>query len=87
MGEDAYPNLASKAAALMEPLIRNHPFLDGNKRTAVLAVILFHNINGLDLIADQEAVVRLAVDVAEGSAGIDAIARLLASWARPLGRT
>jgi death-on-curing protein len=41
-GQDAYPDIHAKAAALMHSLIRNHPFVDGNKRTAVLAVAVFY---------------------------------------------
>ena len=39
-GSDAYPDIHSKAAAMMHSLIRNHPFVDGNKRTGVLSVIV-----------------------------------------------
>jgi death-on-curing protein len=45
-GEDAYPDVHTKAAALMQSLARNHPFLDGNKRTALLATIVFYGLNG-----------------------------------------
>jgi death-on-curing protein len=45
-GDDAYPDIHTKTAAMMHSLIRDHPFLDGNKRTAVLPVILFYNLNG-----------------------------------------
>lgn len=41
-GSDAYPDIHSKAAAMMHSLIRNHPFVDGNKRTGVLSVIVFY---------------------------------------------
>ncbi|MQB01340.1 MAG: type II toxin-antitoxin system death-on-curing family toxin [Actinobacteria bacterium] len=51
-GQDAYPTLHVKAAALMHSLIRNHPFVDGNKRTAVIAVGTFYLLNGYSL---QEA--------------------------------
>jgi death-on-curing protein len=40
-GADAYPDIHTKAGALMHSLVRNHPFIDGNKRTAVLAVIVW----------------------------------------------
>ena len=45
-GEDAYPTLESKTAALLESLARNHPFLDGNKRIAVLASFVFQKSTG-----------------------------------------
>jgi death-on-curing protein len=45
-GTELYPTLWDKAAALMESLIRNHPFLDGNKRVALVATGLFLERNG-----------------------------------------
>lgn len=45
-GEDAYPDVVSKAAALFHSRLRNHPFLDGNKRTAVIALVMFLEMNG-----------------------------------------
>jgi death on curing protein len=46
-GEDAYPTTQEKAAALLHSLTRNHPFADGNKRTATVAAIFMLDINGL----------------------------------------
>jgi len=46
-GEDLYPDLFTKAAALMHALIQNHPFVDGNKRTGTVAAGLFLEINAL----------------------------------------
>lgn len=80
---DAYPDIHTKAAAMMHSLIRNHPFLDGNKRTAVLSMILFYNLNGYAIEANQGEVVALAVDVAEGQIGVEGIAGLLKAWSRP----
>ncbi|RYZ27150.1 MAG: type II toxin-antitoxin system death-on-curing family toxin [Propionibacteriaceae bacterium] len=48
-GEDAYPGLERKAAALMESLARNHVLVDGNKRLAWTATVVFLRINGFDL--------------------------------------
>jgi death-on-curing protein len=50
-GRDLYPDLFSKAAALMDSLIRNHPFIDGNKRTGIAAATLFLRQNGRRLTA------------------------------------
>ena len=52
-GQDAYPDINSKAAALLHSLVRNHPFIDGNKRTAVVALLVFYGLNGLWLDAAQ----------------------------------
>jgi len=50
-GRDAYPDIVSKAAGLLHSLVLNHPFLDGNKRTAVLAMLVFVDMNGYQLLA------------------------------------
>ena len=58
-GKQFYPDLYTKAAALMDSLIKNHPFMDGNKRTGITAAGLFLRINGWKLSAspaDLEAV-------------------------------
>lgn len=48
-GRDLYPDLFQKTAALMESLAQNHPFIDGNKRTAITATALFLRVNGRSL--------------------------------------
>lgn len=55
LGQQAYPMLAGKAAALMHSLACNHALVDGNKRLALLATVVFLRINGhiLDLTDDQ----------------------------------
>ncbi len=63
-GDDLYPDMISKAAALMESLARNHPFLDGNKRTAITATGVFLAKNGLRLVASQEELERFALNMA-----------------------
>ena len=65
-GHELYPDIFSKAAALMESLARNHPFLDGNKRTAITSTDLFLGMNGLRLEASQKELVRFALDMAVG---------------------
>jgi death-on-curing protein len=50
-GEALYPDLFSQAAALMDSLINNHAFLDGNKRTGITAAGLFLRLNGYRLTA------------------------------------
>ncbi|MCC9078153.1 type II toxin-antitoxin system death-on-curing family toxin [Litorilinea aerophila] len=55
-GQDLYPDLFSKAAALMASLIHNHPFVDGNKRTGIAAAALFLRQNGYRLVASNQEV-------------------------------
>lgn len=65
-GEDAYPDVVSKAAALFHSRLRNHPFLDGNKRTAVIALVMFLEMNGCATTMEQGEMVGFTVDTAEG---------------------
>lgn len=82
-GHDAYPDIHTKAAALFHSLVRNHPFIDGNKRTDVTATIVFYGLNGWWINTDDGDLVALALDVAEGQIGVEQIAKRLADWARP----
>ncbi|MFD3921768.1 type II toxin-antitoxin system death-on-curing family toxin [Streptomyces sp. NPDC058595] len=65
-GEEAYPDLLDKAAALLQSLAVNHPLFDGNKRTAWLACVTFLALNGVQLRPDIDAAERLVIDVATG---------------------
>ena len=78
------PDIHTKAAAMMHSLIRNHPFVDGNKRTGVLSMILFYNLNGYAVEAEQEEVIALALDIAEGPIDVEGIAGTLKNWVSPL---
>ena len=53
-GKELYPDLFKKAAALMDSLVNNHPFIDGNKRTGVTAAGLFLWVNVRKLAASPE---------------------------------
>jgi death on curing protein len=63
-GDDLYLDAFQKAAALMDSVVNNHPFLDGNKRTAITSVGLFLRLNGFHLAVSQKMLVRFALDVA-----------------------
>ena len=82
-GQDAYPGLHSKAAALFHSLANNHPFVDGNKRTAVLALIVFYNLNGWQVRVEQGQLVDFSVGVVVNHVGVPDIASQLASWTLP----
>ena len=62
--KDLYLDLFTKAAALMDSLINNHPFLDGNKRTGITAAGLFLRINGRKLTASPKALEACTLRVA-----------------------
>ncbi len=68
-GEELYPDVLSKAAILFYLLIKNHPFLDGNKRTAFLGLMRFLNINGYALNATNDELYQFTIDVASSVVG------------------
>jgi death-on-curing protein len=69
-GSDLYPSLEAKAAALMQSLILNHPFLDGNKRTGITAAALFLLGNGRRLTADNAELERFTYAVTNGQVAL-----------------
>lgn len=77
-GEDAYPTVHEKAAALLHSLARSHALVDGNKRLALAATIAFYGMNGLRLTFSNDAAYDLTVEVATGQLdGVPTIAARL----------
>ena len=76
-GEDLYPGLFFKAAALADSLIRNHPFVDGNKRTGIAAAGLFLVRNGLHLMASNSELETFTIAIAQSQKTIEEIANWL----------
>ncbi len=62
-GEDLYKSVFDKAAALLQSLLKNHPFLDGNKRTALTSAGIFLRLNGYKLINAKKEEVEFAIKV------------------------
>jgi death-on-curing protein len=81
-GEDLYPDVAAKAAALMHSLILNHPFVDGNKRTGAAAAELMLELNGWALVAGDQDLEDLTLATARGEMSAEA----LAIWFRQRSR-
>jgi death on curing protein len=81
-GVEFYPTLFAQAAALMESIIHRHPFVDGNKRTGLLAAVFSLNAAGYDLTAPQREQSDVAVAVAEHHLDVDALARWLEEHSR-----
>ncbi len=77
------PDAAALAAAYGCGIARNHPFVDGNKRTAFVAVELFLALNGLELTADDGACVLTMLAVAAGSMDEAAFAAWLRTHSAP----
>lgn len=65
-GQDAYPGLDEKAAALLHSLARNHALVDGNKRLSLAATIAFYGLNGRRLTFSNDAAYELVIAVAAG---------------------
>jgi death-on-curing protein len=85
-GDDLYPDLAAKAAALMHSLVMNHPFVDGNKRVGAMAAELFLAANGHALEADDEALADLTFAITRGEVPAEALAVWIRQRSRPADR-
>ena len=73
--EDLYKDVVHKAAALLESLINNHPFIDCNKRTGITAAMLFLKINGFSFSTSNEELESFTLSVANGGQNIDTISQ------------
>lgn len=72
-GQDLYPGVTEKAAALCQAITRAHPFSDGNKRVALVALDLFLARNGRTLAATNDEVYATIMALAQGSLGREAL--------------
>lgn len=66
-GEDLHPSLEEKAAAYAFHIVKNHPFLDGNKRTGLAVALWFLHMNGVHVRATDDEYVALGLGLAEGT--------------------
>ena len=66
-GEDAYPDLHAKAAALLHSIVTGHALIDGNKRLGWVSGRLFYRLNGADLHVPVDAAFDLVASIADGS--------------------
>jgi death-on-curing protein len=83
-GQDLYPTLVDKAAALGFCLIKNHPFLDGNKRTGHAALEVFLVLNGHEIQADLAEQEQVILRLAAGKMERDEFTRWLQEHIRPI---
>jgi len=81
-GEDLYPDVAAKAAALLHSLVLNHPFIEGNKRVGAHAAVVFLLANGAELTASAGALADVTLATARGELSAEA----LAIWFRQRSR-
>lgn len=84
-GEDAYPGLADRVAALMHSIVRNHPLVDGNKRLAWYSARLFCQLNGHDLgLAEVDEAEEFVLRMARGELDVDEAVKVIAPRLREL---
>lgn len=80
-GKFLHPSLFDMAAAYLYHVVRNHPFLDGNKRTGAMLAMVFLDWNGVRLRPGNEGLVSITFGVAEGRAGKHEVAEFFRSIA------
>jgi death-on-curing protein len=72
-GRDMYNNPFDKAAALAYSIIKNHPFVDANKRTGLHAALTFLELNGIKVKIKSTLLVKLGLDIANGKKSFEQI--------------
>ncbi len=77
---ELYPNIIEKAASLLESILINHPFIDGNKRTGYVLMRLFLIQNGFDIHANQEEKYNFIISIASGKSKLEDIAKWLHTY-------
>ena len=82
-GEDAYTTLELKGASVMHSVIKNHPMIDGNKRTAWILMVTFMALNGLDVEMTTETGMMLAIGLATDELTLDQAAELIKNYLVP----
>lgn len=70
-----HADIFEMAAVYANGLIKNHPFLDGNKRTGLISALLFLELNGIVLSMTQDQFFQLAVDIATSKVSVDYVAK------------
>jgi death-on-curing protein len=86
-GDDAYPTIEQKAAALLHSLARNHALVDGNKRLALAGTVAFLGVNGRRLTLDNDEAYDLIISVATGEVDdVPVIAKSLTTEPVPFWR-
>lgn len=82
-GQEAYPNLAAKTAALLHSLVRSHPLVDGNNRLGWLAAVILLRINGVTIDASDDDAFDLVMAAASGELDVPAIAEWFTTHSKP----
>jgi death on curing protein len=83
-GQDAYPTVEHKAAAILESFIKNHPMIDGNKRSGWLSANMFLELNAVEVACSLDDAFDFILGIATGQKEFDDIVLWLSSRTRPL---
>lgn len=83
-GEDLYKDFYLKGAALIQSIVKNYPFLDGNKRTAFSSTYIFLKKNSIKITAKEKEVVKFMVSVANENLSVDEISSWLKKYSKEL---
>ena len=78
-GKELYPSVLEKAASLIESILINHPFIDGNKRTGYTLLRLFLIQNEIDITASQDNKYEFVINIASGTLKYEGIVSWLSS--------
>jgi len=83
-GDEFYPTIYEKAAALLESVVKNHPFIDGNKRTGFLAAYVLLFKNGFEITAQKEDAYDFVINIASSKILFEEIIEWLRNNSTPL---
>lgn len=81
-GQDLYPDILTKAACYLRSLAMNHPFYDGNKRTALLSMIIFLELNNYKVACDNNTLYNLTKEIVQNKDNIQTIVEKLKPYIR-----
>jgi death on curing protein len=86
-GQDLHETLAEKAAAYLFHVVKNHAFVDGNKRTGLACALVFLELNGHRWVASDETLVSITLEVASSARSKASVAVAIAAALHPLERS
>ena len=81
-GLDMYPSTQEKAGVLCYSITKNHPFLDGNKRTGLHSALTFLELNGYEVSIPQKILVKLGQDIVNNKANLQEIKAIFTKYSR-----
>ena len=81
-GVELYPSLIEKGARLGYSLISNHAFVDGNKRIGMLVMLVFLEVNGIEIGADNGEIIRVGLGVAAGEIDYEGLLEAIKKWSK-----